>query len=338
MYHEDNKLYVIKGLMTLQEFKDAYEPHKNKECILHFRIGTHGGKTPENTHPFLIDDTLGMVHNGIINKVACDVDKNMSDTWHFVEKFLKKFHKLNSQFWLEPEFKDLIESYIFGSKLILMDNEGNCDIYNESAGYWDCECWFSNQSYKSFRQSYSNPEILTKKEKRRHNYNMASNINKVPNYQDIKVGDLYELLYDAVTNNPSYHAECIPAKTYVKIVAFQPSNFLVESYLTKRQASVPLWKLQIIPKNMLPVKQETNDLKEFDTQDAFDADKNSLSDPTFNIGDEVVFSQEYTHFKIGDTKKIVLMTKDFIIVDDITKQKRVSIPKSCVRPINTLLM
>ena len=136
MYAEDGKLNIVKGLMTYNEFEAAYAPHSDKNCVLHFRIATHGGVNPENTHPFIVNDDLAMVHNGIISNVPTP-DKTKSDTWHFTEMYLKKYWFL----WKDAEFKSLIESYIGHSKLILMDSTGEVKIYKESLGNWNSDCW-----------------------------------------------------------------------------------------------------------------------------------------------------------------------------------------------------
>lgn len=328
MYAEKKKLIIVKGLMTFAAFKEAYEPHKNKECVLHFRISTHGKVDEANTHPFSIDKNLGMVHNGIINKVACDVDKNMSDTWHFVEKFLKKFHAIYPQFWLEPEFKELIESYIIGSKFILMDNEGNCDIYNESVGIWDCECWFSNSSYKSFTQNL----IPYKRKSYPKTYNETPSISYLdtPAYIDLKEGQIYSLKYQTYVDNPQVFQEILEANTLVTIKKLLVNNILISCLATGRETTVPLWKLGVLPPEKLPKVETKKEIEE----------KKSLSEThdSFKLGEEVVFYKNYNHFRIGDTKKITMLTEDFVFVDDPYKQKAFSIPKSYLRPVNQLLM
>jgi hypothetical protein len=69
----------IKGLMTIEETIEAYSKvPENVPHVVHFRIASVGGKLPELTHPFLIneDSTLNMegltkqpllFHNGHLN-------------------------------------------------------------------------------------------------------------------------------------------------------------------------------------------------------------------------------------------------------------------------------
>lgn len=322
MYAEKKKLHIVKGLMTYEAFKTAYEPHKNKECVLHFRISTHGKVDEANTHPFSIDKNLGMVHNGIINKVACDVNKDMSDTWHFVEKFLKKFHAIYPQFWLEQEFKELIENYILGSKFILMDNEGNCDIYNESVGIWDCECWFSNSSYKTFAYQQPQPRKCYSKPKESSSVTYLDS----PAYVDLKEGDIYKLKYQTYVDNPQVFQEVLEANTEVIIKKLLVNQILVACIATGRQTAVPLWKLG-------KITQKNTNISLLDKPD-----NELLVDNTFKVGEEVVFFKNYNHFRIGDTKKITLLTEKYVFVSDFAKQKQFPIPKDYIRPVNQLLM
>lgn len=149
MFSKNKKLVVIKGLMNFETFLETYEEHKSKECILHFRIRTHGASDAYNTHPFLIDENLGMVHNGIMSNICTKSDQTKSDTWHFTETHLAQFRKDNPLFFLNPHYKDIIESFIGYSKLIFMDNLGNVEIFNESKGFWNSKCWFSNSSWET---------------------------------------------------------------------------------------------------------------------------------------------------------------------------------------------
>jgi predicted glutamine amidotransferase len=64
-----NNIQVIKGLMTFNDFYEAYEELKNFELVIHFRFATHGAKIPEFTHPFKIDDKHHTEPIFIANKV-----------------------------------------------------------------------------------------------------------------------------------------------------------------------------------------------------------------------------------------------------------------------------
>ena len=84
-----------KGFMDLADFQKFIDKNRKKwktwEVALHFRIGTHGGNTPQNTHPFIVDigadpHTMSgedvqvpvLMHNGVFHIKPRRVD--ISDT------------------------------------------------------------------------------------------------------------------------------------------------------------------------------------------------------------------------------------------------------------------
>ena len=154
MYVHSGKLRIKKGFMTFDRFFSSFNNLQHKTAVIHFRIKTHGKADESNTHPFFTSDSLGFVHNGIINEVSTTSNPDMSDTWHFNEQFLKDLYKLHPDFLDNKAVQNLIKKYIGFSKLIFMDNEENVWIMNEDKGEWDNDIWYSNSSYK--------PRIVTK--------------------------------------------------------------------------------------------------------------------------------------------------------------------------------
>lgn len=146
MYNSSRKLHVLKGFFTFAEFWEAYEPFQEEQCVIHFRIKTHGSIGIDNCHPFNITSNIGFVHNGIIPGYGI---KEMSDTYHFNERVLK--HLVNTygrRTIFDEIMQDLFEEAIGWSKLIFLDNLGNVKITNEQRGDWDNGVWYSNASYK----------------------------------------------------------------------------------------------------------------------------------------------------------------------------------------------
>jgi hypothetical protein len=246
MYHEAGKLHVVKGLMTLPEFKEAYEPHKNKECVLHFRIKTHGEINAEMTHPFLVDDNLGIVHNGIISKVDTKPDPSKSDTYHFTGTHLHRFHQDNPKFFLDPVYKEIIEDYIGFSKLIFMDGDGNVEIFNESKGVWDAGCWFSNKSYQPYvaPQSYNR---WNQKPKHTQTQEAPWSAQAKPSDDNLKQGDTCQTQFDIHPGIKGDLDFTIPAMAWVKISYFKAMNVVgVEEILTGLKAEVHVSFLKTI--------------------------------------------------------------------------------------------
>lgn len=146
MFHKGGKLHVYKGFFSMADFWKQYKKDKKKECVLHFRIKTHGVINEENCHPYKVNDNLAFVHNGIISGYS---DAHKSDTWLFNEDIIQPFvRKWGNLEIFEDPIKKLIENRIGYSKLIFMDNEGNTKIFNEDKGEWHEGVWYSNGSYK----------------------------------------------------------------------------------------------------------------------------------------------------------------------------------------------
>ena len=146
MYAEDKELTVKKGYFTFKDFYKDYKPHENKQVLLHFRIKTHGPIDKKNCHPFLVNNSLGFIHNGIISGYG---DNKESDTIAFNNAILKKLvakHGNNSLF--DDPMVELIENVIGYSKLVFLDRHGNYKIMNEEKGSWADGVWYSNSSYK----------------------------------------------------------------------------------------------------------------------------------------------------------------------------------------------
>ena len=146
MYAENDSLNIIKGLMTFNDFLQAYEPHKNKKIVMHFRIRTHGTTDAAMTHPFVVDNNLAFAHNGVISGMG---DQTHSDTWYFNERVIKAIRARVQNFLDIDPIKDLLESKVGFSKLVFMDNTGKVDIINESKGDKSSDgVWFSNTSWR----------------------------------------------------------------------------------------------------------------------------------------------------------------------------------------------
>lgn len=71
-----------KGFMSVETLIQAVESYKKWELVLHFRLATHGAKTPENTHPFICGKSM-LFHNGILSSFGESGDKGISDSMDF---------------------------------------------------------------------------------------------------------------------------------------------------------------------------------------------------------------------------------------------------------------
>ena len=145
----DNKkqMKTFKELKSFEVFYQEYSRVKKsygkRNIVIHFRISTHGKIDETNCHPFLVNDNLGFVHNGMIYDVP--TSKDYSDTYMFNETILKNF---TEGFEYNEIILDMIESFIGSNKLVFLNSNNDFAIVNEKAGHWANGCWFSNGSYK----------------------------------------------------------------------------------------------------------------------------------------------------------------------------------------------
>jgi predicted glutamine amidotransferase len=146
MYTHNNKVHIEKGFMKYDDLMRAVNNLKkridivNTPVVLHFRITTHGGTSPHNTHPFPISSnekylksldltcSVGMVHNGIISSVAVDKENKMSDTMVYIQEVLSPLSMLNKSFYKNDFGKQLMENQIGWSKLAFLDKSGDIQL------------------------------------------------------------------------------------------------------------------------------------------------------------------------------------------------------------------
>lgn len=145
--HHGHKKIIVKKAMEFDKFWKQYQRATRvapeSPFIIHFRISTHGIVTTFNCHPFMIDRETVFAHNGVIHGVPAD--KKKSDTQMFNDVVLKDLPKG----WMKiAAIKTLLEDFIGHSKLIVMDLDGNYNIYNEHKGIWNDGVWYSNDSYE----------------------------------------------------------------------------------------------------------------------------------------------------------------------------------------------
>jgi len=153
LWLENGKLNIFKEMTSFIRFWEKYLevrtscPESN--MLLHFRISTHGKINHTNCHPFLVDDTIGFIHNGMIHQVERHTE--FSDTFMFNELILKNLPK---EFQYNPAICELLHEYIDSSKLVFLDTNNEVTIINEKAGHWVGSDWFSNSSYAQVNNWY----------------------------------------------------------------------------------------------------------------------------------------------------------------------------------------
>lgn len=155
LYSDGSNLQFHKELIDFDEFYKNYSlirGYYKTPIVVHFRIATSGKINETNCHPFIINDHIGFVHNGI-----CSLTKGTklhSDTYQLNDIF----KELPKNFIYNPSIVKLIEHAIGYSKLVFLDNKGKYSFVNEDLGHWDKKGnWYSNTNYKQHVYTWVRP-------------------------------------------------------------------------------------------------------------------------------------------------------------------------------------
>lgn len=171
MYVKNGKVIIDKGYMTWNKFYKRYKKlcrkfnnFENQSLIMHFRIGTSSGNTPQNTHPYPISNKvedlhklyvktdLGMVHNGIIHDYTpTDKFTNTNDTQEFILKYVSTLYNHYPKFYKNKYIMNGL-SDITNSKLAFMDTTGY--IYYVGDFIDEKGIKFSNSTYQDWEAFY----------------------------------------------------------------------------------------------------------------------------------------------------------------------------------------
>lgn len=161
MWGDGKRVNISKGFMTYADFSDALDKwqasHDPQDytLVMHFRITTHGGTSPQNCHPFpLTDDVhamqelitsarVGIAHNGIIYSVK--PRDGISDTMEFIATHLCPLARKHGKFYASRVAMDAIENSINGSRMVFLTPDGR--FYTVGAWATDNGILYSNNSY-----------------------------------------------------------------------------------------------------------------------------------------------------------------------------------------------
>lgn len=160
-----NRVTIDKGYMKLKDFNARLDELKreidiDKETVvLHFRIGTSGGNTAENTHPFPISKRvsdlkalrmrtkIGIAHNGII-KIERPIE-GISDTMEYIRTKLYSIYMNQHWFFKNKDILDKIERQIT-SKMVFLEPTREVQLVGKFITDKDGMI-YSNSSYEGFK-------------------------------------------------------------------------------------------------------------------------------------------------------------------------------------------
>ncbi|WP_410598011.1 hypothetical protein [Amycolatopsis sp. lyj-23] len=137
---------------VIDEFTALRGLHPDQPALFHSRFATHGPVTEDNIHPFPIggDARTVLAHNGVLPQKAHPSPWDpRSDTRIAADDILsaEPFVALD-----RPETRRRIESWLgeYNKLVILTVNPRYPDhgyLFNEHAGHWDNQIWYSNHAY-----------------------------------------------------------------------------------------------------------------------------------------------------------------------------------------------
>lgn len=147
-YSDGNKIFVHKDNKGYESFYKTYAKHRKKfpqqTFLVHFRISTHGTVTKDNLHPFVINDNVALIHNGMVDLKGHDRMDKRSDTRFLCEEILSH---MPDGWHMSTGVHRMIGEFGGGSKFVMLDIDNNHSFVNENLGHWFEDNWYSNKSY-----------------------------------------------------------------------------------------------------------------------------------------------------------------------------------------------
>lgn len=221
MFAQDGKVVVRKALgkpeaqvslfmKTMKHFRKG----RFKEVIVHSRLGTHGTKDELNCHPYQILNKeehgrdLWCMHNGVINVTRADLSK--SDTWHFLNNYIKPTIINNHELLNNENFIEMISKFIgSNNKLVFLDGEGNTYYVNKCSGTDYNGIWISNEYSGIIKKHIAPVKIYPANDYKSNNYSgQYGNYDEYEDYYPRKDNTIL-LEKIKIDNSPTKTDSCI---------------------------------------------------------------------------------------------------------------------------------
>jgi len=174
MFGDGKRVRVIRSLGNAKEIQKLYDGFlRGRDCVMHFRMRTHGAVNLDNCHPYKVNDGLYMAHNGILH-IGNDTVPSMSDTWHLIEYYLKPMLAKNPDLIFSVPFQEMLGKFIGASnKLSFVHRTGKTIVINRSAGLSFSGMWLSNTyawnpgkfGYKEAKPTFTGNRVYQSPEK-----------------------------------------------------------------------------------------------------------------------------------------------------------------------------
>lgn len=147
-YVKDGQVQIQKGFMNYNDFQRAYRAAADQysdtsHFLVHMRIGTSGGKTPKNTHPFRVRGGA-MIHNGIMFTPSGMRAGTSADSKSDTRVFAEALHNILVLEDVKRASEDIYRAIGGGNKIAFLYDSNEYVIVGEDRGFWADGIWYSN--------------------------------------------------------------------------------------------------------------------------------------------------------------------------------------------------
>lgn len=128
----------------LDDILRACRAHADHEYVLHLRYRTRGSLDLANVQPLRVTRDIALAHNGTLDLAHGDVQR--SDTWHFVQHYLRPILQRRAETLHDRAFQELVRQWAGqNNRFVFMDARSRRTvIINAEAGRSVDGLWFSN--------------------------------------------------------------------------------------------------------------------------------------------------------------------------------------------------
>lgn len=144
-FGDGRTLHVLRLVGSEKEIIEAYQRQAaGRECVIHFRMATHGAKNVDNAHPYAVTDDIVMAHNGVLS-CGNPAQPSMSDTWHLIQYVIRPIAEMSPDLLFCPTWGQMFGNLIGSSnKLAFIHRDGRVALVNKASGTTHKGAWLSN--------------------------------------------------------------------------------------------------------------------------------------------------------------------------------------------------
>jgi predicted glutamine amidotransferase len=165
MWVQDGKVETFHGMLTEERLVGMMKEFEGIPHALHLRFATHGKPCVELCHPFKVtpegaDQSVWMMHNGVITECGARAETHESDTLVFARDRAQDIAELgnsSSDLFFDDAYIGYMEKIISGDRMIFLRDDGSVSILTPNAWHVDKETgiWYSNRYSVADRPRYS---------------------------------------------------------------------------------------------------------------------------------------------------------------------------------------